>query len=131
MVKRKVTPKKGSTAGFAARTAPPVNDTTTESSEPTEDEVKSELSSNIQLESPRTPPKQVATARKSTAPLPKKSKHKATHNVKILTEIKRLQTSTQLLIPRAPFLRLVIRINKKFNFINELNYFSNFKLRFV
>ena len=98
MVKRKEVPKKGANAGFAARTAPPVRDSTSDSDAAS----TPEITENI----PR-----VATARKSTAPAAKqlsKVAKIAKKKTKVLKEIRHLQSTTNLLIPRAPFLRLVI-----------------------
>ena len=101
MVKRKASPKKGSSAGYAARIEPPVSDSTDESSEALQ------VSTNPTMTS--SPIKKKPTARKSTAPIPRPKLTVKKKKSRVLKEIKRLQTSTNLLIPRAPFLRLVTR----------------------
>ncbi len=95
MVKHKASPKKGKNAGFAARIEPPVNDSTTDSTETSEpppvtakpNPASRSLASNLTKNAPKAKPK-----------------------TRVLKEIKRLQTSTNLLIPRAPFLRLVSKV---------------------
>lgn len=89
MVKHKNAPKKGTSAGYAASTAQPVNDSTDTDSSVTE------------------PPTVVPKKNPLIKP---KSKPKANYSKpgsKTLSEINKLQSSTKLLIPRAPFVRLI------------------------
>ena len=90
MVKRKSLPQPAEKAGYAARTAPRVSDSTTaESSE----------------ESPRKSPRKSTGNSKLVKLTTNKPKSKKL--TPALRQIRDLQKSTNLLIPRAPFLRLV------------------------
>jgi len=127
MVKRKSPPRPRTEAGFAARTEQPVHDTTmSESSEETDDT----SSSNNSSDGAPTPVKQIPKNTKTAAAAPttsskqtgskttanklstqsKEFKAKAKPGMVALKEIKRLQSSTRLIIPRAPFLRVVKEI---------------------
>ena len=98
MVKHKASPKKGKSAGYAAATAPPVNDSTSSSDET----------------SPPVQAKEKKPVRSLLLTKNTKSKKTSKPNTQVFKEIKRLQKTTNLLIPRAPFLRLVTKIS---NFI--------------
>ena len=101
MVKRKSEPKKGGAAGYAARTAEQLNDSTSISSVSS---VSSDSSSSSSDERNKTPSKKQVQS-KATKKVLLKPPVKAKSNV--LKEIRKLQAQTRLLIPRAPFLRLV------------------------
>lgn len=90
MVKRKSLPKPRLEAGHAARTSQPVNDTT--------------LSEDSSDDIPKTS-KQGKIIKKKEIEFSKKNFINKGNSA--LKEIKRLQHTTNLLIPRAPFLRLV------------------------
>ena len=91
MVKRKSLPQPAERAGYAARTAPRVSDSTNNESSEEESARKS-------------PRKSGASSKllKLTSNKPKSKKL-----TPALRQIRDLQKSTNLLIPRAPFLRLV------------------------
>ena len=108
MVKRKSEPKKGGAAGYAARTAEPVNDSTSISSVSSVSSVSSSSSSDERNKSPAKKKVLVKVAKKATFKPPVKAK------TKVLADIRKLQAATKLLIPRAPFLRLV---NNKLLFV--------------
>lgn len=86
MVKHKNPPKKGVSAGYAASTAARVNDST--------DSSATEPPAVVPKKNPLIKPKSKVNAVK-------------TKDAKVLRDINKLQNSTKLLIPRAPFVRLV------------------------
>lgn len=91
MVKRKSLPKTRTEAGYAARNEQPVNDTTLSVDQSDDD---------FQI-------KPSASKKATTLSRNKKFKAKTKYNSKVFKEIKILQQSTKLIIPRAPFLRVV------------------------
>jgi hypothetical protein len=96
MVKRKSLPKNKENASYASRTANSVHDTTKESIQP------NNITAAI-----RAPAAGKALVNNI---LHKKQSTKTVINrrgVKVLKEIQTLQKTTNLLIPRAPFIRLV------------------------
>lgn len=99
MVKHKASPKKGSRAGYAASIEPRVNDSTNDTTDTSISEPPPVVAkkSNL-LKTKKSPQKKTSQAQ------PVKRK---TQSVKVLKDIKKLQTTTNLLIPRAPFLRLI------------------------
>lgn len=112
MVKRKAEPVKGDKAGYAARTSPRVHDRTLEE-ESSESEAENQPTPT---RSSAKPPQQKAATnlplarRKSNQFEQPEIRSKSLNyksNRKIFKEIARLQRTTDLLIPRAPFLRLV------------------------
>lgn len=132
MVKRKDEPKRREKAGFAARTEAPVKDATAATSNskstrnnnddengnesnPEEDgrvEMKKEQTEQRRLAA--NAPQKLLMAKKATKDnntavnqVPKVKK-KAKPGAKALLEIKRLQKTTDLCIPRAPFVRIVM-----------------------
>jgi hypothetical protein len=114
MVKRKTQPKSKNKAGYAARTAQPVHDSTSESTSSSSENSQSDTE---QRETFRPPPRQppMATARsnpvtsrdKVQKTIAKPDVRKKGSALKVLKDIRLLQKTTNLLIPRAPFLRLV------------------------
>jgi len=97
MVKHKTVPKKGSKAGYAASIEPRVSDSSDDSIP-----VTSKKNVATILQTKRSTPKKNAPAREAEV-----RHRKAKPGTKALREIKKLQNTTNLLIPRAPFLRLV------------------------
>jgi hypothetical protein len=133
MAKKKSQPKPASKASFASKTAPRVKDATEKHTSSSQEETDTSTASNSTAEqddaTPSTPKKKTAASgpavrnniikAKKRGPLAIVSRPKTkTNKTRILTEIKNLQRSTELLIPRAPFLRLV----NKFKFF-ILKYF--------
>lgn len=119
MVKHKKEPKKGTKAGYAARTADPVLDKTrsdesnSDSSSSSNDAPVAPPQPKTKAPAPAAPPERLNKAAKSLLTIKKRSKQ----GTRALKEIKRLQKSTDLLIPKAPFLRLVTQI---FLFVESL-----------
>jgi hypothetical protein len=107
MAKKKTMPKPKQSAGYAARTAPSVHDSTKES----EEEI--EVARGKNTASPAAPRAvQTLLRTKRNEEKNNRSNHtvvkkKAPSGARVLKEIKTLQKTTQLLIPRAPFIRLV------------------------
>lgn len=104
MVKHKTLPKKGSKAGYAASIEPPVNESSDSSSyqsSASTPPVTTKAKNNRILETKRQSPKQTNMREVAV------QKRKVKSGTKALREIRKLQSSTNLLIPRAPFLRLV------------------------
>jgi hypothetical protein len=97
MVKHKNAPKKGAKAGYAASIEPPVSDSTETDSSVSEPPPVVAKKSNL-LMTKKTPNK------KSTS---SQVKQQPRSGVKVLKAIRNLQNTTNLLIPRAPFLRIV------------------------
>jgi hypothetical protein len=134
MAKKKTQPKPANKASYASKTAPRVKDKeqappAAESSQETDSSnstgsgstSESEESENIQPQQRKGPKAPVAQKRPATLPS-QKNKVTKTKRTKVLSEIRSLQKSTQLLIPRAPFLRLVnidFKLNK--NIILSIN----------
>jgi hypothetical protein len=118
MVKRKTQPKTKNKAGYAARTAEPVHDSTSDSTSASASERDNSKSDAEERETFRPPPKQsnqMETARnipgtsgdKVQKKIVKPNAKKKGSALKVLKDIRLLQKTTNLLIPRAPFLRLV------------------------
>jgi hypothetical protein len=133
MAKKKSQPKPANKASYASKTAPRVKDATqkktpTQESSQEEASATSTDSTSTADEDEETENIQAQLKRKTTtAAAPGAGKNIASSNNKrgppavaarpivkskskktrVLTEIKNLQRSTELLIPRAPFLRLV------------------------
>lgn len=99
MVKHKNQPKKGAKAGYAASIEPPVNDNTETDSSVSEPPPVVAKKSNMLLT-------KKAANNKSTSKvvLPART---TKSGAKVLKSIRKLQHTTNLLIPRAPFLRIV------------------------
>ncbi|CAF0722496.1 unnamed protein product [Brachionus calyciflorus] len=107
MVKRKSLPKPVDKAGYAARTAQRVSDSTSE-----ESASSSESSSSASEEenyTTRTSPRKSMSATASKLSRINTSK-KGKSGIVALKQIRELQRTTNLLIPRAPFLRLIKEI---------------------
>lgn len=105
MVKHKTLPKKGSKAGYAASIEPPVNESSDSSSyqsSASTPPVTTKAKNTRILETKRQSPRKQTNMREVAV-----QKRKAKPGTKALREIRKLQSSTNLLIPRAPFLRLV------------------------
>ncbi|RMZ93423.1 histone H3, partial [Brachionus plicatilis] len=93
-------PKPADRAGYAAQTAPRISDSTSDSSS----------SPSKELMSTRTSPRKSLTTSKLSKANTTKTNTTKTRSKKltpVLKEIRELQKSTNLLIPRAPFLRLL------------------------
>lgn len=95
MVKRKSLPKPADRAGYAAQTAPRISDSTSEASSSAYEEPVSNQTS---------PRKSLTSAKLSKL---NSTKPKSKKLAPALKQIRELQKTTNLLIPRAPFLRLV------------------------
>ena len=121
MAKKKSQPKPANKAGLAARTAQLVKDKGTN-----EESSSSDSSSSTPSESDA----QNQTARKKTSGIretPKAIIHKSKKRpTRALIEIKRLQKSTELLIPKAPFIRVVSSL-----IFSNLNLFQQKKKKFT
>lgn len=131
MVKRKEEPKRREKAGFAARTEVPVKDATAASAsnstrndkdEENGDESNPEEDGRIEIKKDQTEPRRLVANAPQKLLMAKKAtkdntaavnqaakvKKKAKPGAKALLEIKRLQKTTDLCIPRAPFVRIVM-----------------------
>lgn len=123
MVKRKSLPKPRLEAGFAARNEQPVNDTTiADDSDIEESETSTEPATNSKptiIKPTTSRAVSAAAAQQKGNKFANKSQFKAKTKPGIgaLREIKRLQSSTAHVIPRAPFLRVV---NKIYFLINQI-----------
>ena len=124
MAKRKNIPQPAEKASYASRTAQRVVDNTSASDEASSNEPEPVSSSTaesspapVARKKPTAQPQQLQRrllTKKSTHKQPPSSSVKHTINkaaqnrkTRVLREIRDLQKSTKLLIPRAPFLRLV------------------------
>ncbi len=105
MVKHKNSPKKGAKAGYAASIEQPVNDSTvTDSSISEPPPVVAKKSNLLQTKTKPVNKSRNMQVKKTTK-----------QGAKVLKNIRKLQNSTDLLIPRAPFLRIVSKNNLVFN----------------
>jgi hypothetical protein len=104
MVKKKTMPKPRLQAGHAARTSQPVNDTTI--SDDSDEEPKASKSA-AGASTRQTKKKNSGTTPKKSVFKTKDYTAKTKPGMAALKEIHKLQHSTKLLIPKAPFLRLV------------------------
>jgi hypothetical protein len=121
MAKKKTQPKPANKASYASKTAPRVKDKEQPPApKATESETDSSNSTgsgstSSEEETENTQPQRkgpnIINAQKR-GPLAK-NKVTKTKRTKVLAEIRSLQKSTELLIPRAPFLRLVSFSNSK------------------
>lgn len=124
MVKRKSLPKPRLEAGFAARNEQPVNDTTIASDNEEDDETGTSsdepatTSKAATFKKPTTITSRPTISRQGAAS--SASKHKSSQVFKkpplrqgVFNEIKRLQSSTGHVIPKAPFLRVVKEITQQ------------------
>jgi hypothetical protein len=117
MVKRKTQPKTKNKAGYAARTAEPVHDSTSDSTSASSEKENSQSDGEQERQPIRPAQKQpqMAAARHNPATtrdkvqktIVKPDVRKKGSALKVLKDIRLLQKTTNLLIPRAPFLRLV------------------------
>ena len=105
MVKRKSLPKPAEKAGYAAQTAPRISDSTSETSSSAYEELTSAQSS---------PRKSLTTTKLSKL---NTTKPKSKKMAPVLRQIRELQKTTNLLIPKAPFIRLVHNF-----FLNPVNF---------
>lgn len=133
MVKRKEEPKRREKAGFAARTEVPVKDATAASASNSKsarndnddengNESNPEEDGRVEMKKDQTEPRRLAANAPQKLLMAKKAtkdntaavnqvakvKKKAKPGAKALLEIKRLQKTTDLCIPRAPFVRIVM-----------------------
>ena len=113
MVKRKGLPVKGEKAGYAARTEQRVQDRTLDNS--TGSTTESDSEDNEVLEKQKKEQKSNKLSVMSSSKNITKSKSSKKKS-RVLREIVNLQKTTKLLIPRAPFLRLVMKHFKKYIF---------------
>ena len=121
MAKKKSQPQPAAKAGYAAKTAARVRDSTSDNNS---DESSSQSSSEDTEQSETVQPQRaknlLLTKRniqsggsKTTAnpaPVTRDAPIRKKHKTRILKEIRKYQTSTNLLIPKAPFLRLIKEI---------------------
>jgi hypothetical protein len=125
MAKKKSEPKPASRASYASKTAPRVKDNTTSEDDDGGGSSSSSQSSSSDNENQAPPgqqqnkpaPQQNRLLKtKDAKPVPKQTAGKSVFKApkkktRVLAEIRHLQRSTDLLIPRAPFIRLVSLIN--------------------